>query len=226
MQAVEHAVIAAAGLGSRLGHGMPKCMIELGGQTLITRLITSLKEHVGCIHVVVGYREELVIKLCANAHRDVVIVRNPNYRTTNTVQSMAMGARGCSGKTLFMDGDLLVSPDSLANFIARAANVDLLIGVADARSEDAVFVDCIDSPSSTVSGFTRASRKPLEWANVVACWPDLFVDATGYVFETLAKHLPAPSAKIELREVDTQQDLIIAREFAKRLDESKRHEDS
>ena len=36
MQPVDFAVIAAAGLGSRLGYGIPKCMLEIGGSTLLS----------------------------------------------------------------------------------------------------------------------------------------------------------------------------------------------
>mgnify|MGYP003131060655 FL=1 len=60
MQVVEGAVIACAGLGSRLGLGLPKCLIEVDGKTILTRLIESLRPHVSRIHVVIGYREELV----------------------------------------------------------------------------------------------------------------------------------------------------------------------
>ena len=93
MQDVKSAVIAAAGLGSRIGMGVPKCMIEKEGITILTRLITTLRPHIPFIHLVIGYREEMVINYCSIHHRDVVLVRNPDYRTTNTAYSLSKELR-------------------------------------------------------------------------------------------------------------------------------------
>lgn len=220
MQPVEYAVIASAGLGSRLGHGLPKSMLEINGRTVLSRLIESLRPHVKGVRVVVGYREDLVIGLCASLHRDVVIVRNPEFRTTNTVQSMAMGARGLSGKVLFLDGDLIVEPGSLSHFIAKAADVPSLVAVAPSRSENPVNV-VVDGPESRmlVTRFTRDAGHPYEWANVVAGPADMMDGAEGYVFQRLEEHLPLDAALLDLREVDTPADLELAKAFALQVDE-------
>lgn len=223
MQPVECAVIAAAGLGSRLGHGLPKCMLEIGGKPLLTRLIETLRPLIPRIHVVIGYREEMIIDLCAREHRDVVLVRNPKYRETNTGESMALGARGCGYgvKVLFLDGDLLINPESLGNFVQAAAESDLLIGITPAQSEDAVCVELTDSFASSgpvVTGFTRSALQPFEWANIVAGPNSLMNEVSGYVFERLRDYLPSPAFALDLREVDTSSDLERAKQFAVELD--------
>jgi len=222
VQPVEHAVIAAAGLGSRLGHGLPKCMVEIGGRTILTRLVSSLSKYVNRIHVVVGYREEMIISLCANLHRNVVIVRNPEYRTTNTVQSMALGARGLTGKTLFLDGDLIIDPVSLGVFLEKACKHPILVAIAESSSENPVNVDLMDSPCSQdalmVRAFAREAGRKYEWANVVAGPARMLDGATGYVYERLAEHLPLDSAIIRLREIDTASDLELAKQFGAVLD--------
>ena len=43
MPAVELAVIAAAGLGSRLGAATPKCLVKIDGVTLIERQLELLR---------------------------------------------------------------------------------------------------------------------------------------------------------------------------------------
>lgn len=225
MQAVEHAVIAAAGLGSRLGHGLPKCMLELGGQTLLSRLIGALEEHMDRIHVVVGYREELIINLCSKLHRRVVIVRNPDYRTTNTVQSMALGAHGLAGKTLFLDGDLIIDPDSLREFIDKAGSAEILAAIAPSRSENPVNVDLDEGGAKTgaklIKSFTREPGREFEWANVVAGPARMLDNATGYVYEKLEESTPLTATILDLREIDTAADLEIAREFVKSIDGSR-----
>lgn len=85
-------------------------MLELGGITLLTRMIRLLESHISRIHVVVGYREDMVIDHCARYHPQVVLVRNPDFRTTNTAQSLALGALHLTGKCVFLDGDLVINP--------------------------------------------------------------------------------------------------------------------
>ena len=163
-------------------------MLEIEGSTILDRLLETLRPLVRNIHVVIGYREELVIDLCARKHRDVVLVRNPEFRTTNTGQSMALGARGCSGKTIFLDGDLLIAPESMQRFVTYASRHDLLIGIAPTRSENAVCVNLIDrgEVGRSVREFTRQERLEYEWANVFSGPSDVLDGATGFVFDHLA----------------------------------------
>jgi choline kinase len=199
-------------------------MLELGGQTLLSRLIETLEEHVDRIHVVVGYREELIINLCSKLHRRVVIVRNPDYRTTNTVQSMALGAQGLEGKTLFLDGDLIIAPDSMREFIGKARATEMLAAIAPSRSENPVNVDLENgaSPSEMlIKSFTREPGREFEWANVVAGPARMLDNATGYVYEKLEKSIPLNAAVLDLREIDTAADLEIAREFVKSVNDSR-----
>lgn len=196
--------------------GMPKCMIEIESQTLLSRLIARLEPHVAAIHVVVGYREEMVMEYCARHHRDVVIVRNPDYRTTNTAHSLSLGARHLHGKVLYLDGDLLLCPQSLAAFFEAARSREILVGLTDAKSENAVFVTGENDGSSfRIDGFTRDVPHPYEWANVVAGPSDLMHGAAGYVYERLAEHLPLKGHVLDLSEVDTPADLDAAKAFVR-----------
>lgn len=220
MQPVEGAVIAAAGLGSRLGLGLPKCLLEIEGRTLLSRLIDLLEPHVQRIHVVVGYREELVVEHCSRHHRETVLVRNADFRATNTARSMAMGARGFTGKVVFLDGDLLVSKPSIDSFIARASTADLLVGLTRQKSEDGVCVRVSSDAADeihTIQGFARNSAYSLEWANVFAGPARMLDAAHGFVFEELGRRLPLPGQVLDLIEVDTPADLNQARQHGHRL---------
>lgn len=212
MQALDGAVIACAGLGSRLGMGMPKCMIEIDGVTLLSRLIHALQPLVPRIHVVMGYREELIIDHCSRHHRDVVLVRNPDYRTTNTAHSIRMGSVGMHKRVLYLDGDLIIDPASLRAFVAAAETVPLLIGVTRAKSTQAVFVSADDEGGevASISAFQRDPATRWEWANVFAGPPQLLVPGTRYVYECIESLLPAAARTLELFEVDTPEDLALA----------------
>jgi choline kinase len=218
MQDVTGAVIAAAGVGSRIGLGMPKCMIEIEGKTILTRLIETLRPEIPVIHVVIGYREEMVNDYCAIHHRDIVLVRNPDFRITNTAYSFFRGASHLPGKVLYLDGDLVISPGSLEKFIAAARERDILVGVTKAKSEHAVFVLGENLGEVTrISSFSWDKKSELEWANVFSAPNDLMRGVPGYVFERLTEHLPLDGYMLELAEVDTTEDLVTAREFARHM---------
>jgi len=218
MQNIAGVVIAAAGMGTRIGLGMPKCMIEIDGKTILTRLIDALRPHVPLINIVIGYREEMIIEYCARNHRDVVLVRNEKYRSTNTAYSFSKGAEHISGKVIYLDGDLLISPKSLTDFILASCDKEILIGLTEAKSENAVFAHCQESSEKLlISGFSRIRPSRFEWANVVSGPSNLMSGATGYVFERLIERLPLEGKMLELAEVDTAADLTAARSFARLL---------
>jgi choline kinase len=211
MHVVEGAVIACAGIGSRLGMGLPKCMIEVGGQTVLSRLICSLRTKVKRIHVVVGYREEVITEYCARHHRDVVLVRNTEFRQTNTAHSLTLGSIGFSRKVLYLDGDLIIEEGSLERFLDQATHVDLLLGVTRAKSSQAVFVTTGTAADSTirleVRAFHREPKAEREWANLFVASPTLLRAGDRYVYECIEAHLPAPAHHVELFEIDTPEDL-------------------
>ncbi len=210
MYPIEGAVIACAGLGSRLGMGLPKCMIEVGGQTILSQLISLLRPWVTRIHVVVGYREELIIDYCSRHHPEVVIVRNGEFRSTNTAHSLMLGSIGFSRKVLYLDGDLLIDRESFEGFLEHAAGCELTLGITQAKSSEAVYVSTgtdSDSGSLEVRGFHRDMPTEYEWANFFVASPALLGPGSKYVFECLAPFLPAATHPVEVFEVDTPEDL-------------------
>jgi NDP-sugar pyrophosphorylase family protein len=194
-------------------------MLEIGGSTILTMLIEAIQPYAKRIHVVVGYREELIIQHIARQHPEVIIVRNPDFRTTNTAESMAMGARGSTGKVLFLDGDLIIDPKSMMDFENLAKVKDILIGVTQHQSENAVFAHIKSDihGSNTISRFSREDYNSLEWANVFCGPADILDGAKKYVFEALEGHLPAPAFILNLCEIDTISDLDNAKKFFMQL---------
>lgn len=223
MQPIEGAVIACAGLGSRLGMGMPKCLIEIEGKTILSRLIEALSPYVSRIHVVIGYREELVAEHCARHHRNVVLIRNPKFRETNTAFSILQGSISFYSKVLYMDGDLIINHESLSQFIRQAEKSDYLIGVTEAKSENAVLaqIEYSEKSEMKISAFGRDLDSPYEWANIFVGNPKCLERATNYVFEALAENLPLPAQMLELYEVDTPSDLRAAELFVAAMEKPK-----
>lgn len=224
MQPIEGAVIACAGLGSRLGMGMPKCLIEIEGKAILSRLIEALSPYVSRIHVVIGYREELVAEHCARHHRNVVLIRNPKFRETNTAFSILQGSISFYSKVLYMDGDLIVNHESLSQFIRQAEKSNYLIGVTEAKSENAVLakIEYSEKAEMKISAFGRDLDSQYEWANVFVGNPKCLESANNYVYEALEKNLPLPAQLLELYEVDTPSDLRAAELFVAQQRETQR----
>jgi choline kinase len=222
MSHVDQLVIACAGVGSRLGLGLPKALIDLDGQTLIRRLLKATAA-VQTVRVVVGFQEEDVMAEVFRTRPDAVIVRNPAFLTTSTLTSFARGAEGLRGKTLFMDGDLVITPQAFEDFRAAAALHPSLYGHCEARSEDPVYAH-LDASGQQLLRFSRTEAGPREWASVFCCEPQTSFHArpladqrSGSVFEWLQASLPLPATPIEVAEVDTPADLQKVREHLRAL---------
>jgi len=84
------AIILAAGRGSRmqrLTDERPKCLVEIGGRTLLDRQLASLRgAGIDQIAVVTGYRRDML------GGRGLVEFHNPRWESTNMVASLACAA--------------------------------------------------------------------------------------------------------------------------------------
>jgi len=215
MPAIEHAVIAVAGLGSRLGHGKPKCLVEVAGRPILEWQLELLRG-VPDVRLVVGYQEHDVIAAAFALRRDLMLVRNPAYRTTTTQHSYWLGARHLATPCLYLDGDIVFEPASFHAFLARAAHQAPLIGITSAKTQQAVFAAVAPSAGTDdlqVTGFSRTDRSSWEWANL-ACLPPGMLEENGRdVFSRLALHAPLTAQPIVCSEVDTEDDLAQAEAF-------------
>lgn len=210
MTNIEGAVIACAGFGSRLGLGLPKCMIEVDNKTILTRLIESIQPLIPNIYIVVGFRADLIINHCCAHHPDVKIIKNHDFANTNTAHSMLLGAKHLSNKVLFLDGDLIIEPSALKNFVKASHQKPILIGVTQAKSKEPVFVKT-SNPSIIeelkVYSFQREPKTNLEWANIFIGSPSILENNKDYVYKNFQTLLPADAYEINLCEIDTPEDL-------------------
>jgi choline kinase len=119
------AIILSAGQGSRLGHlvdGMPKCLIDFNGRSLLDRQLDTLEAN--GVHeavVVTGFHDELVnraIELRRGGPR-VTIVYNPFYKVADNTGSLFMARHELSGDCLVWNGDTLVSGELMQRVVAN-----------------------------------------------------------------------------------------------------------
>lgn len=126
-----HAVILAAGRGSRLGplsEQQPKPLLPLAGTTLLDRLLAGLRT-AGCtpITLVTGYRAD---DLATHASR-CGTVHNPDWEHTGIAASLlaAYNAGLLDEGGIVAYGDIVVEPSVFTTLLATAADADLCMPI-------------------------------------------------------------------------------------------------
>jgi phosphoenolpyruvate phosphomutase len=123
----QRAVVLAASRGElgELTRDKPKCMIDVRGQPLLQRLVSTLTESgVRETLVVRGYRKEAVSAWGAK------LVDNDRYAETGEVYSLGMAGAALEGELVLAYGDVLFRRYILDSLLASSADVVLAV---DAR---------------------------------------------------------------------------------------------
>jgi len=117
------AVILAAGRGSRLGQaadGLPKALLQVGGQPLIRRQLDALAEAgVSPVLVVIGYAADLVRETVGHAAEFVL---NPRYEATNSLHSFFLAREWIQGPVVLLNSDVLFDPRALELLLQSGEN--------------------------------------------------------------------------------------------------------
>lgn len=115
------AVILVAGLGSRLGsNGRPKCLMDVGGKTLIGHHLEVLDGlGVEDILIVAGHGAEQVT---AEVRRPGMIRINDRYASTNSLYSLWLTRQWVSGELLLINGDVLADPQIYRQLVLAEGN--------------------------------------------------------------------------------------------------------
>src|SRR5215218_7633967 len=120
-------IILAAGRGSRLNGGsgdMPKCLVTVGGETLLSRNIRILRAAgIDDVVVVVGCAAETVRRSVP----DVTFVDNNIFAETNSLYSLWLARPLLGDGFVVMNCDVLVHPQLLLDLLGAQHEDALLI---------------------------------------------------------------------------------------------------
>jgi len=112
------ALILAAGMGTRLGHyteRISKCMLSVGGISLIERAVTSIKNAgINRLIVVTGYKSNVLSSFIGERIKDIKIdfIDNPLYETTNNIYSLYLAQyEMVKYDTILLEADLIFDED-------------------------------------------------------------------------------------------------------------------
>jgi L-glutamine-phosphate cytidylyltransferase len=124
-QSRPRAIILAAGRGSRLHtytKDRPKCLVELGGQTLIGRQLATLRNAgIGDIVIATGYRAEM---LSLPGTRQI---HNPLWENTNMVESLFCAEAEFGHDAIVSYGDIVYEPRVLAALLDSPHEISIVV---------------------------------------------------------------------------------------------------
>lgn len=196
-------VISCAGMGTRLGVGCTKALVDVDGKALLLRQLELLMDY-DDIRIVIGYQYDRVIEMVLNFRRDVTFVFNHNYKNTGTGDSFLKGAAYGRDMAVALDGDLLVHPDDLIRVLETPEEC---IGGTTPGTDNPVLMTTIPGEGDTelVTEFSREHGK-YEWTGLMQMKREHLGTTTGHVYFLLEPRLPMKMEFIRTREIDTMDD--------------------
>lgn len=191
-------IICCAGMGTRLGIGTTKALVDICGKPLIIRLLEQLDEYKD-IRIVVGFDAERVIQTVRKYRDDIMFVFNYDYETTGAAHSLKKALLGANEIIIAIDGDTLFDK---ADF-QRLLNYN---GECIAVSKNATMEPIVaTSDGNNVVKLSKGNGN-LQWSGVSKLLKNRFNGDGEYVYNILNKQLPINSLEIRLKEINTQDD--------------------
>jgi CTP:phosphocholine cytidylyltransferase-like protein len=189
-------------MGSRLGLGTTKALVEVDGKPLIVRHLEMLEQEQD-IRVVVGYQAEAVIETVRKYRDDVLFVFNHQYRETGTGASVALAAKYAGEYILSLDGDLLVHPEDMKKILA--CSHEFVSGGPPGTDDPWMLQTYEEHGEEFVSCFSKNSGT-YEWNGITQMKSRKMLKGTGHVFQLIEPYLPVPFLELRTREIDTVND--------------------
>jgi choline kinase len=128
------AIILAAGKGTRLDGAAvkPKCLVEIGGSTLLQRQIDALREvNIRKIVVVVGFGADSIRAACDS---EISFVENKRFAETSSLYSLWLAKEHLVDGFVVLNSDVLFHPELLSNLLESSRPDALLLSKTEDQS--------------------------------------------------------------------------------------------
>lgn len=191
--------ISCAGMGTRLGIGTTKALIDVDGKPLIIRQLEQLIDYED-VRVIVGYQAEQVIETVKAFRKDVTFCFNYDYKMTGAAASLSKALIGSRKIIVTLVGDLLVHPDDMKRFLAQDENC---VGGVIPTTDNPVLMT-LDANNCVIE-FSR-ERGSLEWTGLAQIHASLVKPGKGHVYQLLEALMPIKVMNIRAKEIDTVND--------------------
>lgn len=192
-------IISCAGMGTRLGIGSTKALVDVCGKPLILRQLELLKDY-DDVRIVVGYQADRVMQAVKSYRKDVLFAFNYDYATTGTAASFSKGLVGAREYVVAFDGDLLVHPEDLALILDHEGEC---VGGCDPTTDNPVLMR-LNGQNQVVEFSTE--QGDLEWTGLAKLKTARLKEGAGHVYMMVEPLMPVDVVKIRTKEIDTPHD--------------------
>jgi choline kinase len=200
-------VISAAGTGSRLEMGCSKSLVKICGRPIIEWQLRQLTD-VNDIIVVVGFQAEEVARTVWKSRPDALIAINHEFENTGTAASLRLGATLAQTEIVGLDGDLLISRESLKPFMETKHP---MIGIVETISQEP---HSVILKNGYVEGFDVEIESGWEWCGPVALSRnDCLNLGEKHIYQGLIAMLPILAAPVNAVEIDYPNDIARAEDW-------------
>ena len=199
-------VLSCAGIGSRLGLGKTKALIDIGGKPLIYWQLEQFSQ-IADIRIVIGFQGNDIIQAVLKKNTDVIFIYNHNYFNTKTGASYYLGAKHGNEYSIAWDGDLLVHPKDINRCLKFKGE---FVGCSKTVTDDAVLAS-VDEKGDVIS-FSRENGD-YEWSGPACLKKEHVKYISNHVYHQIEEYLPLPALIVEAQDVDTYDDYKSAIKF-------------
>ena len=164
------ALMLAAGMGKRLGaytEGQTKCMVKVGGQTLLEHAADALRQAgIRRFVIVVGYEGEKLMDFAREKLSDFELefIVNRDYASTNNIYSLYMAREKLAeDDTILLESDLIYEPRLIRmlleapepNMVAVAKYEQWMDGTVTLVDEDGLIREFIEKKDFSYASVDR-----------------------------------------------------------------------
>lgn len=203
-------VICCAGMGTRLGIGTTKAIVEIHGEPLIIRQLKLLDEF-DDIRIVVGFDAERVINVVNEFRKDIMFVCNYEYEHNGPGDSLKKALLGSRKYVITMDGDVVMHPSDFKKFVDFPAEC---IAVTENASCETIGASVANGKVEELSQYTQN----MQWSGVSKVLADKLCSKSSHVYEMLRPYLPMAAFPLRLKEINTPEDYESAIEWFSTID--------
>lgn len=198
-------IICCAGMGTRLGIGTTKALVDVDGEPLIIHQL-KLLDGFDDIRVVVGFDAERVINVVKKYRKDIMFVCNYEYEHNGPADSLKKALLGSQEYVITLDGDTVMNPKDFKQFLECP---DECIAVTENASCETIGAVVHDGAVEALA------KKPgnMQWSGITKVSADKLHGNSLHVYEVLTPHLPMRAFPLRLKEINTPRDYENAMEW-------------
>lgn len=189
-------VICCAGMGTRLGIGLPKTLVSINDKPLIIYLL-ELLDNFNDIRIVVGFQAEKIINVVNEYRKDITFVFNYDYETTGPATSLTKALIGANETIISIGGDILITKEEFEKIVRMKE----CIAYSDVTSSLPTFIKIQDNKVINIGNAGQ-----FEWQGILKVDKNKLIDGKGYIYEMIQHNLPIEGIYVKSREIDSQED--------------------